>query len=216
MRIKNILTVKKLNRFTALIITITVFMAGCSTAIDTQTVYSDDTEMSQTFSENEQTSTQILEENENIQKKAVDFPFESRDGIRVSRVFTGQYPDHSGVDFVALYGTPIISVNSGTVTEIGHIDDEGDYVISKTGQEDEVKEGISMDGLYVVVTDENGLSMKYSHCSQVCVRLGDEVSASDLIAKVGSTGNSTGNHLHFEVINSSGESVDPEQYIKII
>ena len=67
-------------------------------------------------------------------------------------------------------------------------------------------------GNYVMIEHENGLVTIYAHCSNVYVTAGDKVKAGDKIASVGSTGMSTGPHLHLEVIKE-GIKVDPELYL---
>ena len=83
---------------------------------------------------------------------------------------------HSGIDIAAPYGTPIKASASGTVTYSGNANDG--Y------------------GLYVIISHGNGVQTVYAHCSQLLVSAGQTVSQGEVIAKVGSTGNSTGNHLH--------------------
>ena len=109
--------------------------------------------------------------------------FGSRESIR-------SYP-HNGLDIAAPYGTNIKAAASGTVTFSGY---NGSY------------------GNLVIVDCGNGVEIYYGHCSKLLVNVGDKVEAGDTIAKVGSTGNSTGNHLHFE-IKIDGTSVDPQNYI---
>ncbi len=88
---------------------------------------------------------------------------------------------HNGIDFAAPYGTPIIAAASGKV------------VVSKTG-------GWGGGyGNYVVVQHQNGTQTLYAHMSEVLVKVGDQVQQSQEIGKMGSTGQSTGVHLHFEV-----------------
>ena len=67
-------------------------------------------------------------------------------------------------------------------------------------------------GNCIKIDHGNGLVTLYAHASQLCVKVGDTVNAGDVIALVGSTGNSTGNHLHFSVL-SGGKYVDPAPYI---
>ena len=67
-------------------------------------------------------------------------------------------------------------------------------------------------GNLVIIDHGNGVSTYYGHCSRIYVSEGQEVTAGDTIAAVGSTGYSTGNHLHFE-IRFNGEQVNPETYI---
>ena len=67
-------------------------------------------------------------------------------------------------------------------------------------------------GYRVVINHGNGYSTLYAHCSELLVNVGDKVNAGDIIAKVGTTGRSTGNHCHFEVI-FNGEVKNPLDYI---
>ncbi len=67
-------------------------------------------------------------------------------------------------------------------------------------------------GNYVIVDHGNGTSTLYAHASKLLVSKGDKVSRGEQIAKVGTTGNSTGNHLHFEV-RINGKRTNPEPYI---
>ena len=59
----------------------------------------------------------------------------------------------------------------------------------------------------------SGITTLYAHCSSLLVKVGDKVSRGQVIAKVGSTGVSTGNHLHFEV-RINGSTTDPVSYVK--
>ncbi|MBR6903181.1 MAG: peptidoglycan DD-metalloendopeptidase family protein [Clostridia bacterium] len=98
---------------------------------------------------------------------------------------------HKGVDLRAPNGTSIMAAASGKVTLAGRYRDYGNCVIIDHG---------------------NGIQTLYAHASKLCVNTGDIVSAGDVIALVGSTGNSTGNHLHFEVYIGS-DRVNPQPYI---
>ena len=67
-------------------------------------------------------------------------------------------------------------------------------------------------GNLVIIDHGNGIKTYYGHCSKLCVSVGQKVNAGDVIAKVGSTGNSTGNHCHFEIrVNST--QIDPQKYV---
>lgn len=99
---------------------------------------------------------------------------------------------HSGIDIAAPYGTPIKASASGTVTYSGNANDG--Y------------------GLYVIISHGNGVQTVYAHCSQLLVSAGQTVSQGEAIAKVGSTGNSTGNHLHLEV-RKNGVTYNPQNYV---
>ncbi|MCI5928126.1 MAG: peptidoglycan DD-metalloendopeptidase family protein [Pseudoflavonifractor capillosus] len=110
-------------------------------------------------------------------------------GYRIHPI-TGRPHSHTGTDIAAPYGTPIKAVKSGVVT------------ISEYG---------SSYGNYVVISHGDGTTSLYAHMSSRAVSAGDVVSQGDVIGYVGSTGNSTGNHLHLE-IRVNGTRVDPEQY----
>ncbi len=99
---------------------------------------------------------------------------------------------HSGLDISAPYGTAIKAAASGTVTYSGNANDGYGY--------------------YVIISHGNGVSTVYAHCSQLLVSAGQTVSQGEVIAKVGSTGNSTGNHLHFEV-RKNGITYNPQNYV---
>ena len=99
---------------------------------------------------------------------------------------------HSGVDIGAPRGTPIKAAASGTVVYSGNAGDG--Y------------------GNYVIIAHANGVRTVYAHCSQLLVSRGQSVSQGSVIAKVGSTGRSTGNHLHFEV-RKNGVTYNPQNYV---
>lgn len=100
---------------------------------------------------------------------------------------TGVLSYHPAVDLAAPAGTPILVVLDGIVSDVGYN---------------------SIYGNYVKVWHNGRLQTMYSHCSAVLVETGDVVSQGDVVAKVGSTGYSTGNHLDFQVF-IDGENVDP-------
>lgn len=98
---------------------------------------------------------------------------------------------HTGLDIAAPYGTSIKAAAGGTVTTAEY---SGSY------------------GNLVVVNCGNGVEIYYGHCSKINVNVGDKVKVGNVIAEVGSTGNSTGPHLHFE-IRVNGSQVNPQNYI---
>ena len=98
---------------------------------------------------------------------------------------------HTGLDIAAATGTPIKVVADGTVTFAAY---NGSY------------------GYLVKVDHGNGVETWYGHTSKMLVKAGQEVKSGDTIALVGSTGNSTGPHLHFEV-RINGEHVNPQKYL---
>ena len=67
-------------------------------------------------------------------------------------------------------------------------------------------------GYLIIIDHANGVQTYYGHCSKLYASVGDEVTAGDVIAAVGSTGNSTGPHLHFE-IRVNGVAYNPQNYL---
>lgn len=98
---------------------------------------------------------------------------------------------HTGLDLAAPTGTTIKAAASGKVTFAGY---KGSY------------------GYMIKIECDNGFEMWYAHCSKLYVSAGVRVSAGDKIAAVGSTGNSTGSHLHFE-IRKNGKALNPQNYM---
>ena len=99
---------------------------------------------------------------------------------------------HKGLDIAASTGTSIKAAASGTVTTAGW--NSGGY------------------GYLIVISHGNGVQTYYGHCSSILVKEGQTVSQGDVIGKVGSTGRSTGSHLHFE-IRVNGTAYNPLNYI---
>lgn len=89
--------------------------------------------------------------------------------------------NHAGIDIAANAGTPVIAAMSGTVTISSTIGDYGQHI----------------------KIENNDVSTLYAHCSKLLVNVGDTVNQGDKIAEVGSTGRSTGPHLHFEIIRNT-------------
>lgn len=112
-------------------------------------------------------------------------------GQFIISAYYGDGRNHKGIDLAADCGTPIFAAASGTVVYAGW---DGDY------------------GYSVIIQHSNGLKTRYAHCNALCVSVGAKVARGDMIATVGSTGWSTGNHLHFEVI-VNGNRVNPGPYI---
>lgn len=112
-------------------------------------------------------------------------------GVRISRGFAGQYPAHNGVDIAGPIGTPIYASDDGVVTLAKY---------TNVGY-----------GVYLIVDHGNGYQTLYAHCSSLLVGYGEEVKKGQLIARMGSTGNSTGSHLHFE-IKSGNVRYDPYKF----
>ena len=112
-------------------------------------------------------------------------------GYRIHPI-SGVKKMHTGVDIAAPKGTPVLAAESGTVIT--------------------VKEGSTGYGHYVVISHGSNICTLYGHMSAIYVSAGDTVSRSQQVGAVGSTGASTGNHLHFEV-RVNGSPVDPMGYI---
>lgn len=98
---------------------------------------------------------------------------------------------HGGIDIANSYGTSILAADGGVVTETGW---DGTY------------------GMKVKIDHRNGYKTIYAHLSSIDVNVGDKVNQGQLIARMGSTGNSTGNHLHFE-IRVNDQRVNPSNYV---
>ena len=101
------------------------------------------------------------------------------------------YRVHTGMDIGAPMGTYILAANSGVVSK-------ATYSVSY--------------GNLVMINHGNGISTAYAHGSEILVEEGQEVKRGDIIMKVGSTGWSTGPHLHFEII-VNGTKIDPYPYV---
>lgn len=98
---------------------------------------------------------------------------------------------HTGTDIACAYGTSIKAVASGTIT---FSEWSGSY------------------GKLIKISHGNGVETWYAHCSELYGTVGQQVNAGDVIAAVGSTGNSTGNHLHLEV-RVNGKTLNPQKYL---
>lgn len=98
---------------------------------------------------------------------------------------------HTGLDIANSVGTPIVAAASGTVTFSGY---KGSY------------------GNMIVISHGNGVQTYYGHCSKLYVSAGAQVSQGQAIGAVGSTGNSTGPHLHLEV-RVNGVAYNPQNYV---
>lgn len=105
--------------------------------------------------------------------------------------FTGRVAWHKGIDYAGKMGTDVTAVASGVVVWAGKRYGYGNLV--------EINHG-------------NGFTTRYAHSGQINVKMGDIVSKGQAIAQMGSTGRSTGPHVHFEVLKN-GQAVDPRNYI---
>lgn len=107
------------------------------------------------------------------------------------RYIFGEKDWHQGIDIGASHGSTIKASDGGKVTFAGW---KGTY------------------GNLVIIKHDNGDQTYYAHCSKIVVKVGEKVYKGQKIAEIGSTGRSTGPHLHFE-IRKSGKTVDPEKYL---
>ena len=105
--------------------------------------------------------------------------------------FTGKRAWHEGVDFAGKEGADIVSVASGIVTWSGE----------RYGY-----------GNLVEIHHSDGVKTRYAHCKEIYVKVGDVVKKGKVVATMGSTGRSTGPHVHFEVYKN-GRTVDPASYV---
>lgn len=106
--------------------------------------------------------------------------------------FTGKRAWHAGIDFSALAGSDVVATAAGVVTTV------------------ERKAGY---GIFVEISHGDGYTTRYGHNKTVLVKKGDLVEKGETIAKVGSTGRSTGPHVHYEVTRN-GKRVNPWRYLK--
>lgn len=106
-----------------------------------------------------------------------------------------KYP-HTGIDFACPNGLPVHSLTDGVVSKI-------------------TNESTSTLGNGLFIKTEHGYSFIYGHFSKLNVNgIGDKVSVGDVIGFCGSTGNSSGSHLHFGAMNKFGEYVNPQEALE--
>lgn len=115
----------------------------------------------------------------NSSDKKEKFAWPTEKNVFISRGFVGEYPAHNGVDIAGPQGTEIYAAWDGTVTKSEN---------STVG-----------DGNHIIIDHGDGLRTLYAHCEKLLVKEGEKVTRGQLIATMGCTGNSTGNHLHFGV-----------------
>jgi murein DD-endopeptidase MepM/ murein hydrolase activator NlpD len=112
-------------------------------------------------------------------------------GVRTDP-FVGRPAMHTGLDFRAASGDPVRATAAGKVVSAGW---SGGY------------------GRMIEVDHGNGLSTRYGHLSEILVKVGDPIKIGQVIGEVGSTGRSTGPHLHYET-RIDGEAVDPQKFLR--
>ncbi len=111
---------------------------------------------------------------------------------RRSDPFSGRRAFHKGVDFAGRHGSPVLAVAAGVVTWTG---DKGGY------------------GNLIEINHGNGYITRYGHNSKILAKVGDKISKGQAVARMGSTGRSTGPHVHFEVLHND-VVVNPAEYIR--
>ncbi len=124
-------------------------------------------------------------------RPATPMALSSRFGVR-SDPFTGGAAMHTGLDIRGAYGQPIYAAAPGRVIRVGRWSGYGNVVVIDHG---------------------HGIETRYGHLSGFDVRPGATIKAGEQIARMGSTGRSTGNHLHFEV-RINGRAVNPRPYLE--
>ena len=118
--------------------------------------------------------------------------YSSNYGYRVDPI-SGRSSFHTGVDLIAPPGTPVLAAAGGVVSAAGFIPEYG---------------------LIVDIDHDNGLTTRYAHLSKSLVKVGDVVLKGQPVAQVGSTGRSTGPHLHFEV-REKGIPLNPNKFLSL-
>ena len=106
--------------------------------------------------------------------------------------FLGRPAVHTGIDLRGEVGEPVRATATGRVTIAGR---EGGY------------------GNMVEISHGNGLATRYGHLSQISVKIGQVVRIGEIVGRIGSTGRSTGPHLHYET-RINGEAVDPQKFLR--
>ena len=104
---------------------------------------------------------------------------------------TGELVAHNGIDIPAPEGTDVVAATAGNISDTGYDAKFGNYI---------------------KITNAAGVTTFYAHLSEITVAEGDSVAMGQCIGKVGTTGASTGPHLHFEVI-IAGENVNPRTFL---
>jgi len=127
-----------------------------------------------------------------VRKPLAYFNLTSNFGTRRSPT-TGYLENHEGLDLANAPGTPIRASAHGVVSKV---------VYSRVGY-----------GYHLILEHKYGYSSLYGHCDRILVKPGQEVFAGEVIAEVGSTGNVTGPHLHYEIWRNDSQKTDPEEFL---
>lgn len=132
----------------------------------------------------------FLDVNDNFTFPLTSYSISSDFGYRVNPV-SGVFRMHEGLDLAAPAGTEVFAAGSGSIIELGNNAVFGNYIVMQHG---------------------DGWSSLYGHLSKIETTLHSTVQKGAVIGRVGSTGQSTGPHLHFE-LRKNGEAFDPKQYL---
>ncbi|MDR2808705.1 MAG: M23 family metallopeptidase [Spirochaetaceae bacterium] len=135
----------------------------------------------------------FLDLNDDFTFPLTNYRISSDFGYRINPV-SGIFRLHEGLDLAAPAGTEVFAARTGTVTELGNN---------------------AVFGNYIVMQHSDGWSSLYGHLSKIETTLHSAVSKGTVIGRVGSTGQSTGPHLHFE-LRKNGKAFDPKQYLSHI
>lgn len=122
--------------------------------------------------------------------KPIQAKMNSKFGLRYNPVYDSNKM-HTGVDFQAEHGTPVFATSDGVVLKA---------ICNKEGY-----------GNHIVIEHDDSYSSLYAHLSGFAITQGQKIQKGQLIGYVGSTGTSTGPHLHYEVIEN-GKKVDPQNF----
>jgi len=152
----------------------------------------------------EKTQLQVQTKNQNQQEDntiSFIFPVKKVEGVKISSGFgmrkhpiTKENKMHNAVDIRAPKGTPVYATNGGMIRKVKQNHVEGESY-----------------GRYIIIDHEDGFSTLYSQLSAYNVKEGQEVKQGEIIGYVGSSGLSTGSHLHYEM-KKDGEFINPEKY----
>ena len=166
--------------------------------VDTVKIEYAKNEIERTFKDKYITEKKLQEEKERVENlkdisgvKIAVIPVTGRITSRYGEISSIRSSKHTGLDIGAVTGTKILAACSGRVKFVGY---NGAY------------------GYMVKLEHLNGVETWYAHASKLNVEVNQVVNAGDVIANVGSTGNSTGPHLHFEV-RKDGIALNPEEYL---
>lgn len=123
-----------------------------------------------------------------------EYPITSNYGTRTDP-FTKQTKSHKGIDYGLPYNTQVKSNIEGIVSKVAY--DKSGY------------------GNYVIVKDSTGRLHTYAHLTKATVNVGDSISINEILGLSGSTGRSTGAHLHYEVTDSNGTNLNPTDFTRL-